>query len=632
MSVQSIALTSRNKVSEIASSSPPENESKSTSSQTFKVFFSYTRKDEWLREKLETHLALLKRQGLITGWSDRQITPGMDWESEIDVHLETADIILLLISAEFLASDYCYGKEMMRAMERHQARNARVIPIILSACEWKEAPFGRLQVLPTDGRPIMGWEKQDEALYNIAQGLRNVIVDELIPQPLVAISDTDAGMEENEQVDQIPVIAVMGTSGGAGKGTFVSCAAQLIADGGHDVAVVDFDLEASGTTRAAEELFGARNPHTRTVFDHIAPHSEGFDTYQVSRREVLWDISPGYLQERGRGKIFLLPAAEPACYRFGWDITANLTPPREEKLRELTQEMLDRIRREYPGVRCILIDCGAGTNPIFSAAFACADFGYIITRPQAKYFETIRAIREVHSRRYPEDNLDHISVVVNRYTTQADIDRCKLLDPKGHIPDNPTLQADVFAGGAVDYDLGYNDVFMAVRNCLAADLKGQLVPDEKKVRLDPWWMLFVEGKLAARILQSAAFRRWTLLTRGLTLVSAIALVGLLTVAAWQQFVLPVQARNALDMVLIGASAALLTLVLSIGKLMQHEQKRRLLQHVDRLSAEAIAVQHQFLDELLKQADRSLLRWLKALHSLEQQQQKFNRQRALALSD
>jgi cellulose biosynthesis protein BcsQ len=398
------------------------------------------------------------------------------------------------------------------------------------------------------------------------------------------------------------------------------------------VAVVDFDLESSGTTRAAEEQFGARNPHTRTVFDHIAPHSERFDNYQVSRREMLWDITPGYLQERRRGKIVLLPAAEPSCYRFGWDVTANLTPPREEQLRDLTQEMLNRIRCEHPDVRCILIDCGAGTNPIFSAAFACADYGYIITRPQVKYFETIRAIRDLHSQSYPEDNLQHISVVVNRCTSQADVDRCTGLEPRGYIPDNPTLQEDAFRGGAVDYDLGYNDVFLAVRECLAADLQEQLIPDEVRVRIYPWWMPFVEDKLAARILGSVAFHRQTLLARGLTLISAIALLGLLAAAAWQKFFLPVPARNSLDIVLIAAFVALLALVLSFGRLVQHQKKRRLLQRVDKLSAETADVQYQFLYTLLLQSDRSTLRWLKALLNMEQQQKKRNRQRSSMLTE
>src|SRR5215211_1393002 len=95
------------------------------------VFVSYAHRDEALWHELEKHLALLRRQGVITTWYDRQITVGSEWAEEIDTRLTTAQIILLLISADFLASDYCYGIELQRAMERHAAKAARVIPILL---------------------------------------------------------------------------------------------------------------------------------------------------------------------------------------------------------------------------------------------------------------------------------------------------------------------------------------------------------------------------------------------------------------------------------------------------------------------------------------------------------------------
>src|SRR5437588_4771006 len=95
------------------------------------IFYSYAREDEALRNKLEKHLSLLQRQGSIVTWYDRQIIPGTDWAHDIDSHLNQASIILLLISPDFLASDYCYNIEMQRALERHKVGEARVIPIIL---------------------------------------------------------------------------------------------------------------------------------------------------------------------------------------------------------------------------------------------------------------------------------------------------------------------------------------------------------------------------------------------------------------------------------------------------------------------------------------------------------------------
>lgn len=139
------------------------------------VFFSYAHKDEKWRKELEKHLSLLKRQGLISGWNDREIGAGKEWKQEIDRHLKNAHIILLLISPDFMTSDFCYGIEMKRAMKRHNAGEACVIPIILHEVDWKKAPFGKLQALPTDGKAVTSWSNRNQALVNIAIGIRKVV-------------------------------------------------------------------------------------------------------------------------------------------------------------------------------------------------------------------------------------------------------------------------------------------------------------------------------------------------------------------------------------------------------------------------------------------------------------------------
>ena len=147
------------------------------SSSPVEVFYSYAHEDEVFRNELETHLSLLRRQGLITAWHDRHIQPGTDWAQAIDQHLEHASVILLLISADFLASDYCYGLEMQRALERHQANEARVIPILLRPVDWNKAPFAHLQALPTGAKPITKWRNRDAAFTDVAAGIRRVIED-----------------------------------------------------------------------------------------------------------------------------------------------------------------------------------------------------------------------------------------------------------------------------------------------------------------------------------------------------------------------------------------------------------------------------------------------------------------------
>ncbi len=143
------------------------------------IFCSYAHEDKkWLQE-LEKHLSLLQRQGLISLWHDRLITPGTDWAKTIDTHLETASVILLLVSADFFASDYRYGIEMQQALEREAAGEVRVIPLLVRPVDWKDAPFAHLQALPTDAKPIALWQNKDTALADVAAGIRRVIVEEL---------------------------------------------------------------------------------------------------------------------------------------------------------------------------------------------------------------------------------------------------------------------------------------------------------------------------------------------------------------------------------------------------------------------------------------------------------------------
>jgi hypothetical protein len=142
-----------------------------------RLFYSYSHKDEELRKELEEHLALLKRQGYIAGWHDRMIGAGDEWKGQLDKNLEEAQIILLLISPSFLASDYCYDIETMRALEKHDKGEAKVIPILLRPVDWEGAPFTKLQGLPIDLRPVTTWSNRDEAFKNIAQGIRRVVME-----------------------------------------------------------------------------------------------------------------------------------------------------------------------------------------------------------------------------------------------------------------------------------------------------------------------------------------------------------------------------------------------------------------------------------------------------------------------
>lgn len=136
------------------------------------VFFSYSHADEVLRNELEKQLTMLKRQGIIETWHDRRIGAGEVIDSSIDERINSDDIILLLVSPDFLASHYCYDVEMKRAMERHSKGDAIVIPVILRPCDWHPAPFGGLNATPPDGKPVTKWPDRDEAFLEVAKAVR----------------------------------------------------------------------------------------------------------------------------------------------------------------------------------------------------------------------------------------------------------------------------------------------------------------------------------------------------------------------------------------------------------------------------------------------------------------------------
>ncbi|MCP4662517.1 MAG: AAA family ATPase [bacterium] len=156
-----------------------------------KVFLAFSHSDETLRAELEGHLSLLKRQGLISIWHDRRIGAGREWGEEIDEYLSSADVIVLLVSPSLLASDYCYGIEIRRALERHEAGAARLIPVILRPVDWQGAPFGKLQALPKDARPVTSWANRDEAFLDVARGIRAAV------EQLAGIGARLAGMGVN---------------------------------------------------------------------------------------------------------------------------------------------------------------------------------------------------------------------------------------------------------------------------------------------------------------------------------------------------------------------------------------------------------------------------------------------------
>lgn len=142
-----------------------------------RVFISYCHEDESYKNELERHLSNLVRSGKVTTWNDRKINPGEEWDKEIHQELKNSDLILLLISSDFIASDYCFDIEIKKAVEYHNLKEKIVVPVIIRFCDWRDAPFGKIQALPTDATPIDSkhWTTDDEAYLNVINGIKKLL-------------------------------------------------------------------------------------------------------------------------------------------------------------------------------------------------------------------------------------------------------------------------------------------------------------------------------------------------------------------------------------------------------------------------------------------------------------------------
>jgi hypothetical protein len=171
----------------------------------FRVFYSYSHADLRMLDRLRTHMAMLRRAGLITEWYDRDIEAGGQWRDEIERELESADVILLLVSADFLASNFCYEQEMTRAVERARRGDALLIGVMLRPVTgWDETPFADFQLVPRDARPISKWSNADEA-YSDAVGRIWGALEERASagEELVAVDEAGLSATEAALLEQI---------------------------------------------------------------------------------------------------------------------------------------------------------------------------------------------------------------------------------------------------------------------------------------------------------------------------------------------------------------------------------------------------------------------------------------------
>ena len=273
-----------------------------------KLFFSYSHKDEELRNELETHLAPLKREGVISSWHDRRITAGGDIHESISNHLEESEIILLLVSANFLASDYCYEKEMSRALEKHEEGTAVVIPVILHPCDWHSSVFGKLRATPTDGKPVSMYANQHEALAIIAGDVR---------EATQALDENPALSTRFDRAESAPEAEVDGP-----RSSNLRIKRQFDDHERDEFLEDSYEYMARFFAGSLEEL-AQRNPQIKTRFKRTSETSFSAAIYENGNRVAQCAIWNGGGDRYGTGGIAFSHSGEGARNSFNEQITVT---------------------------------------------------------------------------------------------------------------------------------------------------------------------------------------------------------------------------------------------------------------------------------------------------------------------
>jgi tetratricopeptide (TPR) repeat protein len=280
----------------------------SQSSRPVTLFYSYSSKDEELRDQLATHLAMLKRKRVIQDWHDRRISAGDEWQDKISEELESADIILLLVSPDFLASSYCYGVEVERAMKKHAVGEAHVIPVILRPSDWKHTPFGNLQALPKDAKPVSRWSDRDAAFIDVAEGIRQVSKEIHADKRQATSSSYPTDATWNSPLPRPPIVGFVTRRDGQGRDIVERLKEELAPERSQLVT-----------------LSGPGGIGKSTLAAQVARELQ--DTY---RRRVVWSSADG------RADFMLLSLLDDIATQLGRAELRTLAPAeREEQVREL---------------------------------------------------------------------------------------------------------------------------------------------------------------------------------------------------------------------------------------------------------------------------------------------------------
>ena len=416
-----------------------------------------------------------------------------------------------------------------------------------------------------------------------------------------------------DKARRIPIVAIMGVRGQVGKTSITTRMAELIAETRHNVLIVDFDIDSAGSTIFHADRLQVNPPPISTVYDYLLPYSGAGDDYRGAVTEGLWQITPDYLSDRQLGQVFLVPA-RPINAKGLYKIVADIDPrKRNHILRNVVDTILERSGLAEHEISCVIIDCGAGLNPIYFAALDRADPAFLVATPDRICFHNVEQIRREHQDNYPDSDMSKIQIVVNRVTEPA---AETLWAPyrARFVREDPMFQQAYFRG-AVYFDLGYDDFSLDTREVLAQAFRGSnasLVPDEIDIWVRPWIEQIVKRQLAVKILRSPRFRLQTAVS-WVTLLLAADLTYRVAYYEWglgaaetHQGILTSHGFHIVMAVCLLLSAA--SFAVAAWLCVRQWRHRQLLAELVRKGGNK-----EFLDALLRRSnDKRELRWLKGI--------------------
>ena len=328
----------------------------------------------------------------------------------------------------------------------------------------------------------------------------------------------------------LPVISIMGAKGGVGKTICTARMAELIAETGKNVLLLDFDIENRGSTVFHKERTPYGLPAVQTVYEHLALHAKGLKwrkwrSSEGDRNLGLWDVTPPYLSDNVLGRVYMIPArSEDDINAF--QVVANIDyKQRNRILSAVVSEIIERAGLAQD-VGCVIIDCGAGTNPLFSAAMNNARYKIVVASPEDVCIQQWNTIRAQLKADFPQMDMQNIHLLLNRVHSELDVLKWKAHRPVGYVEESSDLSEGYYRN-AVYFDLGYDSFSMDVREALAGVMEQQhqnLVPSEYDVWMAPW-VDILKQQFPRRLLSEPKFRRKGFIAKALMIVGLLCLLA-----------------------------------------------------------------------------------------------------------